>query len=112
MTGLGQNLLDTLGNNDDDSSNPVEGLLDKIGDDVKDIVNDVAGDVIDEVTERLGISDWYSLHVMTACFGGFDPNATAPDPSLNITGCRDTMPNGTYATFSRLTYKRSPNLII
>lgn len=110
MTGLGQNLIDT--SSDDDSSNPVEGLLDKIGDDAKDIVNDIAGDVIDEVTERLGISDWYSLHVMTACFGGFDPNATAPDPSLNITGCRDTMPNGTYSHFFHLCYEMGPSLTV
>jgi hypothetical protein len=97
MTGIGQDLLDTVSDDSSgDSNNPISDILDKASDGVKDIVNDIAGDVIDEVTDRLGISDWYSLHVMTACFGGYTPNAEAKNPGLNITGCRDTMPNNPF----------------
>lgn len=98
MTGLGKDIFDSSNGDsqDDDDGNPLSGILDDAKDGIKDIINDVTGNIIDEVTERMGISDWYSLHVMTACFGGFTPNASAPNPGLNTTGCRDTMPDNPF----------------
>lgn len=96
MTGLGQDILDSSNGDSGSDGNPLTNILDNAKDGIKDIINDIAGDVIDEVTEKMGISDWYSLHVMTACFGAFKPNASAPNAGLNTTGCRDTMPDNPF----------------
>ena len=101
---LGHNMLDLDG---DDSSNDDDdddgGLLDKIGDkwdDVKDDIegeiNDLTGNIADELADTLGISEWYSLHVMDACEGSYKPNATSPGAGLNVTNCTDSDPNCTY----------------
>lgn len=101
---LGYNLVDNTFNFGGDDNNPDTqedgdgGFLDDIVDGVRDTVNDVTDSVQDflndagnEVAERLaqelGISEWYSIHVLTACEGNFSPNATDPDPGLNTTDC-------------------------
>lgn len=35
----------------------------------------------------LGISDWYSLHLMAGCEGSYSPSALAPDAQLEVTSC-------------------------
>ncbi|CAM1511340.1 Fc.00g088530.m01.CDS01 [Cosmosporella sp. VM-42] len=98
---LGHNMLDLDG---DDSSNDDDGddggLLDKIGDkwdDVKDDIegelNNITGNIADELAKTLGISEWYSLHVMDACEGTYKPNASSPGAGLNTTNCTDSKPN-------------------
>ncbi|KAL7950055.1 actin cortical patch SUR7/pH-response regulator pali [Trichoderma barbatum] len=99
-TMLGQNVLQT--DDKPDSSNEDDGdesLWDKItdkaddlGDDAKDKINEIAGDIIDDVAERLGVSDWYSIHIMNACWGGFGSNATASHFQLNVTNCTQSSP--------------------
>lgn len=39
------------------------------------------------VTERLGLPDYYTAHVLTYCKGDFRPNGTSPDVSKNLTTC-------------------------
>ncbi|OTA84423.1 hypothetical protein M434DRAFT_83346 [Hypoxylon sp. CO27-5] len=68
-----------------DGLNDIEG---EITDQLNDIVNDIA----DELSQKLGISQWYSLHVMTACEGNFAPNATSPDAWYNTTNCTTQSP--------------------
>lgn len=58
-----------------------------ISSEIGDELNDIAGDVADKLSEELGISQWYSLHVMTACEGNYAPNATNPDAWYNVTNC-------------------------
>lgn len=77
----------------DDLKDGAGDKLDELQDDAKDKANDLTNDVIEQVADRLGISDWYSIHVMSACHGSWEPNATDPSPSLNITNCQDTTPN-------------------
>jgi hypothetical protein len=66
-------------------SNVVETIASEIGDEL----NDIADDISDKLSEELGISQWYSLHLMTACEGNFAPNATAPGAWYNVTNCTD-----------------------
>ncbi|KAI0117071.1 actin cortical patch SUR7/pH-response regulator pali [Daldinia grandis] len=63
-----------------DGLNDIEG---QITDELNDIVNDIA----DQLSQELGISQWYSIHVMTACEGNFAPNATSPGAWYNTTNC-------------------------
>ncbi|KAI0176059.1 hypothetical protein GGR52DRAFT_342856 [Hypoxylon sp. FL1284] len=79
---------------DDDSS-----IWDQIGDDLQDLgqditdeLNDIANDVADQLSHELGISQWYSLHVMVACEGNFAPNATSPGAWYNTTNCTKQSP--------------------
>jgi hypothetical protein len=58
-------------------------LASEIGDELNDIEDDIA----DKLSAELGISQWYSIHVMTACEGNFSPNATAPGAGYNTTNC-------------------------
>ncbi|KAL7915856.1 actin cortical patch SUR7/pH-response regulator pali [Trichoderma velutinum] len=97
-TNLGQNVLpsdDKSGSDDDDGDSlwdQFTGGLDDLGDSAKGKINDIAGDVIGDIADSLGISDWYSLHVMNACWGSFGPNATASHFQLNTTNCTQSSP--------------------
>ncbi|KAI4865118.1 hypothetical protein F4820DRAFT_308555 [Hypoxylon rubiginosum] len=79
---------------DGDSSiwDQIEDGLDDLGDDITDELNDIANDVADRLSAELGISQWYSLHVMTACEGNFAPNATSPGAWYNTTNCTAQSP--------------------
>ncbi|KAI8962186.1 actin cortical patch SUR7/pH-response regulator pali [Daldinia sp. FL1419] len=95
MSTFGHNLIPTPSSS---GSQPTatsgSGLWDDIQDGLDDIegqltdgLNDIANDVADRLSQELGISQWYSIHVMTACEGNFAPNATSPDASYNTTNC-------------------------
>ncbi|KAI1779589.1 hypothetical protein F4818DRAFT_453641 [Hypoxylon cercidicola] len=79
---------------DDDSSiwDEIEDGLQDLGDDITDELNDIANDVADRLAGELGISQWYSLHVMTTCEGNFAPNATSPGAWYNTTNCTAQSP--------------------
>ena len=107
---IGQNVFDIGGDDDESAENEEEdeddgdgGLFDDIKDDVSDTIDDVKDDITDKINEkgdeaadaladRLGVSEWYSIHVMSACEGNYEPNATESSPSLNITDCTDSSP--------------------
>ncbi|KAI1093564.1 hypothetical protein F5B19DRAFT_127637 [Rostrohypoxylon terebratum] len=59
---------------------------------ITDQLNDIIGDAADELSKELGISQWYSLHVMTACEGNFAPNATNAGAWYNTTNCTAQTP--------------------
>ncbi|KJZ79282.1 hypothetical protein HIM_01433 [Hirsutella minnesotensis 3608] len=61
--------------------------------DAKDKVNEVAGSLTDRLTDKLGVSDWYSLHIMDSCQGMFAPDPTALNPTLNTTNCTVSSPD-------------------
>ncbi|KAK7420630.1 hypothetical protein QQX98_002624 [Neonectria punicea] len=96
---LGHNILDTgndTSTSDDDDGGFLDSLSDKwdeIKDEVKDKVNDITGDIADELAETLGISEWYSIHVMDACEGYYKPNATSPGAGLNVSDCTQSPPD-------------------
>ncbi len=78
------------GKGDDDDG----GLFDKVKDKFKDKVGDVTADIADGVADKIGIADWYSLHILDACWGEFSPNASAPNAGLNITNCTQSSVSG------------------
>lgn len=76
-------------NNDDDGSfwDDIKDTWDDAKETVVDEINNLVGDYAGDLAETIGISEWYSLHVMDACEGNYKPNSTADDVSLNITDC-------------------------
>ncbi|OAQ63135.1 SUR7 protein [Pochonia chlamydosporia 170] len=97
---VGHNLLDKVSDNKGgDKSDKKGGLLgdikgwldDKKGD-AKDKINDVTGKIADKLAKKIGVREWYSLHIMDSCEGYFAPNATALNAGLNITNCTSSSP--------------------
>lgn len=58
-----------------------------IASEIGDELNDIGNDIADKLSAELGISQWYSLHVMNACEGSYSPNATTPGAGYNTTNC-------------------------
>jgi len=63
------------------------GLVGDITGQIEGILNNIGNDVANKLASDLGIEQWYSLHIMSACQGNFVPNATSPVASLNVTEC-------------------------
>lgn len=97
---IGKNLLDTSSdastNKDDGDDDGILGSIkdkwNKAKDKVKGEINEITGDVADELADRLGVSEWYSIHVMSTCDGDFKPNATSPGAGFNVTNCTNSAP--------------------
>lgn len=102
-------MIDLTSSDDDNSDNSNDdddddgGFFDDLGDDIKDKwddieqdledgLNNITGSIADELADELGISEWYSIHVMAACEGFYKGNVTA-SKGLNITNCTETAPN-------------------
>lgn len=81
-------IKDNLGDLEDD----VKDNLGDLEDDIKNKTNNITNEVAEQLADRLGISDWYSIHIMSACHGNWEPNATDSSPSLNVTDCSNTTP--------------------
>lgn len=83
---LGETLLS-------DSSSTLSSLLSLIPDSITDGVTDEINSEISEVREKLGIEDWYSMHMLNYCEGQYEPaessNSTLSksDISKNVTEC-------------------------
>ncbi|KAM0328140.1 hypothetical protein ACHAQA_005546 [Verticillium albo-atrum] len=96
MSTLGYDVLansDILdGSDQEEDRGGIGGFLDDLQEDATDFLNEIANDVADRLADELGISQWYSLHLMTLCSGDFTPNATDPDAGLNVTGCTKQSP--------------------
>ncbi|KAI0203756.1 actin cortical patch SUR7/pH-response regulator pali [Astrocystis sublimbata] len=65
--------------------NIIDGAQD-LGEDITDGINNITDGLADDLIKDLGISQWYSLHIMTACEGMFAPDASNPG-SYNLTNC-------------------------
>ncbi|KAI1648611.1 actin cortical patch SUR7/pH-response regulator pali [Daldinia loculata] len=77
----------TATNDDGFGWDDIQDGLDDIEGQITDELNDIANDIADQLSRELGISQWYSIHVMTACEGNFAPNATSPGAWYNTTNC-------------------------
>lgn len=55
--------------------------------DVKSGLSDIEGDLANELAKKLGIKEFYSIHLVDLCDGDFMPNATDPDATFNVTNC-------------------------
>jgi hypothetical protein len=110
-SGLGKNLIDI--GNDKNEPTPTGGgacgklggflggacstataAIDSLHSDVADKVNDVGNAIADELADRLGISEFYSIHPLAICEGDFTPNATTPGADRNVTKCHKGFTNG------------------
>lgn len=60
------------------------------------VLGDIEGDIADKLAAKLGIKEFYSLHVMDACEGDFSPNATASDAGYNVSSCTAPLKTGEY----------------
>lgn len=61
--------------------------VDDVKDELTEELNEIANGAVDKLTEVLGISQWYSFHIMAACQGDFAPNFTDPAAWFNTTNC-------------------------
>lgn len=102
---IGHNVLDidsgasTSDNEDDDGIfGAVKGKWNDVKNDIKGKINDVTGDIADELADTIGISEWYSIHVMATCDGQYKPNATSPGAGYNVTNCTNSAPESEYHT--------------
>jgi hypothetical protein len=64
-----------------------DNFLDDLFNTAQEAANDLIGDAAEAITDRLNISDFYSVHIMNYCQGEFEPNGTAPGASKNTTEC-------------------------
>ncbi|PHH92572.1 hypothetical protein CDD83_6734 [Cordyceps sp. RAO-2017] len=60
--------------------------------DAKDKIDSAKGKVAGKIAGKIGLSQWYSLHIMDACEGSFEPDPTAPNAGLNTTNCTTSAP--------------------
>lgn len=99
---IGHNLFNTTDDSsdkdDDDGGllDDIKGAWDDARDKIEDKLNDITGALADELASTLGISEWYSIHVMDACEGNFKPNATSRNPGYNVTECSNSSPNSMF----------------
>jgi hypothetical protein len=73
-----------------------------IGDAAGALESDVASfenELADMLAKKLGIHEFYSLHLMDGCDGYFEPNATAPSPGYNVTNCTTPLPKGEFSIY-------------
>lgn len=101
---LGETFLEENRSSNSESSNPISNLLD----DIKDHVSETINDKIGEVTAKLGIEDWYSMHMLNFCEGQYTPaevaNATVSESDIHksVANCSE----------SRAMYRFNPTEII
>ncbi|KAI0890192.1 uncharacterized protein GGS22DRAFT_194366 [Annulohypoxylon maeteangense] len=91
MSDFGHDLIPTSTSSGSQPSS-TSSLWDDLQGAITDQLNDIIGDIADELSKELGISQWYSLHVMTACEGNFAPNATSQGAWYNTTNCTAQSP--------------------
>lgn len=73
----------------------IGGFIDDLSDGVTEFINDLGNNIVDHFSDELGISQWYSIHLMTMCSGDYAPNATDPDANHNVTSCTKQKPAST-----------------
>jgi len=62
-------------------------LADNVTSTIEGDLQSIENDVADKLASKLGIKQWYSLHVMDMCEGTYAPNATAKKAHYNTSSC-------------------------
>lgn len=57
-------------------------------------MNKVGNNIADELADRLGIDEFYSIHALTLCEGDYMPSASAPNPGRNVSECHEAFTRG------------------
>ncbi|KAI0099912.1 actin cortical patch SUR7/pH-response regulator pali [Nemania sp. FL0031] len=73
-----------------------------LGNEITGEINNLTNGVADDITKKLGISEWYSLHVLTLCEGMFAPNASSPSAGYNLTNCTAQQAGGVRLNLSAI----------
>jgi hypothetical protein len=75
------------------SSNPnsiigyITGLAENITSAIENDLTPIENDLADKLASKLGIKQWYSMHMMDLCEGVYSPNATVSGAWYNVTSC-------------------------
>ncbi|KAK1778006.1 actin cortical patch SUR7/pH-response regulator pali [Copromyces sp. CBS 386.78] len=107
---LGQNLINEQLSGDQSGSS-ADGVCEKLGflskacedatgavedakDDLLNTLGDIENDIANQLAEKLGIHEFYSLHATTVCEGEYSPSPTAKGAGRSVAKCIKTFPNG------------------
>lgn len=63
-------------------------------------LSDIENDVADKLAKSLGIKEFYSIHLVDLCDGSFEPNATDPHATFNVTNCTTAFDYSKYNSLS------------
>lgn len=61
--------------------------LEHLVDEAKQELEKIEDNLADELYAKLGIQQFYSVHLTDLCYGNFTPNATAPGAGWGVTNC-------------------------
>lgn len=54
-----------------------------------DALQDIQNDIADELAKKLGIKEFYSIHLVDLCQGDFSPKATDPEATFDVENCTE-----------------------
>ncbi|OJD33838.1 sur7 protein [Diplodia corticola] len=78
---IGQNILSELSDSSSSSSSGLLGLIENatssISSELTDSLNNAVNSVAESIAEDIGLSDFYSAHLMDYCWGDYTPQAVA-----------------------------------
>ncbi|OBT45596.1 hypothetical protein VE00_03562 [Pseudogymnoascus sp. WSF 3629] len=87
---LGHNTSSTTSSSSSSPTSIGSWLNNVAGDPKGDIMNEfneIRGDVADKLAEKLGIHQWYNLHMTDMCMGTYTPKATDENAKMNVSSC-------------------------
>ncbi|PHH64832.1 hypothetical protein CDD81_3898 [Ophiocordyceps australis] len=92
-SGIGHDLFNGKKDGEKQDEEKKDGILggieqwwDDAKDGARDKLNGITGDAADKLLDKLGVSQWYSLHIMDSCQGEFTP-------TFNVTNCTSSTPS-------------------
>lgn len=59
-------------------------------DEARDELEEIEDDLADELYAKLGIQQWYAVHLTNLCYGNFTPSATAANATWGARNCTTT----------------------
>ncbi|KAJ0117293.1 sur7 protein [Diaporthe amygdali] len=54
-----------------------------------DALSDIQNNLADELAKKLGIKEFYSIHLVDLCQGDFTPKATDPEATFDVSNCTE-----------------------
>lgn len=54
-----------------------------------DALQDIQNDIADELAKKLGIKEFYSIHLVDLCQGDFSPKPTDPEATFDVENCTE-----------------------
>ncbi|CAN8105069.1 unnamed protein product [Discula destructiva] len=73
----------------EDAADSAKDALEHLVDEAKTALEEIADDLADELYKKLGIQQFYSIHLTDTCYGNFTPNATATDAGFAVDNCTE-----------------------